>query len=73
MHLCNEKSQKKLFIKEVRFRLDSYLQIVIRNLRDLIPKAIGHIMITVSIDKLAREINEGINSTKDIVDCMKEV
>ena len=67
------KEEKKLFIREVRRRLDAYLAIVIRNLRDLIPKLIGQILVTKSMDSMQLEIIEGINKSTEVLDCLSEV
>jgi hypothetical protein len=44
-HMSNDKGKKKFFIKQVRDRLDFYLSIVLRNLKDSIPKVIGQILL----------------------------
>jgi len=33
------------YVKEIRNRIDSYFKIVIRNVRDSIPKVIGHFLV----------------------------
>jgi vacuolar protein sorting-associated protein 1 len=45
-----EKSQKQLeptnlYVLEMRARLDSYFKIVVRNVRDSIPKVIGYFLV----------------------------
>lgn len=35
----------KLFINEMRARIDSYFFIVLRNIKDTIPKIIGHFLV----------------------------
>jgi len=36
---------KKVFIDELRSRVDVYYNIVVRNVRDSIPKAIGYFLV----------------------------
>jgi len=41
-HNKKEESNNTSFVKEIRVRLDNYFSIVIRNVRDTIPKIIGY-------------------------------
>lgn len=36
---------KKVFIDELRSRVDTYYNIIIRNIRDSVPKAIGYFLV----------------------------
>jgi hypothetical protein len=39
-----------VLVRELRTRVDAYYRIIIRNLRDTVPKTIGHFMVKVSQD-----------------------
>jgi hypothetical protein len=43
---------EQAFVDEIRKRIDAYFSIVIRNIRDCIPKSIGYFMVRSSIDNM---------------------
>lgn len=49
------------------------MQNVLNNLRDLVPKIIGQILVNKSLDTLQMKIIEGINNSKDVLECLSEV
>lgn len=49
-------SDKELYVIELRKRIDTYFHIVIRNIRDQIPKVIGFFLVKGSQDKLQFEL-----------------
>ena len=61
-----------LFVDEIRTRIDSYFRIVIRNVRDTIPKVIGHFLVRSVIDKIQYELYEQINMNDTILDMLSE-
>lgn len=55
------------FVIEIRERVKNYFLIVYRNLRDLIPKSIGHILINESHSKMQVELFEGVNRENELI------
>ena len=45
-----------IFVNELRARLDTYFRIVVRNMRDSIPKIIGHFLVHAVQNKLQIEL-----------------
>lgn len=43
---------QQAFVEEIRARIDAYFGIVIRNIRDAIPKSIGFFMVRASIENM---------------------
>jgi len=60
------------FVKEIRKRLDSYLQITVRNARDAIPKAIGFYLVRAVQDKLQFELLTTLNNKDKISELLGE-
>ena len=44
----NNSKSSSLFVKEIRARIDAYFKLVVRNVRDTIPKAIGYFLVKAS-------------------------
>lgn len=44
----DKKTSANLFVREIRARIDAYFKIVVRNVRDSIPKAIGYFLVKAS-------------------------
>ena len=42
------KESNNLFVKEIRARIDAYFKLVVRNVRDAIPKVIGFFLVKAS-------------------------
>ena len=61
-----------LFVTEVRARIDAYFRLVIRNVRDNIPKLIGLFLVRSSMDKLQYELYNYINTNESILNYMNE-
>ena len=61
-----------IYVQEVRARIDAYFRLVIRNVRDNIPKIIGFFMVRSSMDKLQYEMYNYINSNESILNYMNE-
>ena len=64
---------EKLFIDEIRARIDSYYGIVLRNIRDSIPKLIGTFLVKAIQDRLQFVLHNEINSNEEILDQLNEV
>jgi len=71
-HMSNDQKKKKFFIKQVRDRLDFYLSIVLRNLKDSIPKVIGQILLEKTTANLNNEMSAGLTQSREILECMSE-
>jgi len=57
----NQNSGGNVFVRELRQRIDSYFQIVLRNVKDSIPKAIGYFLVRKSQDSLQFELYNQVN------------
>jgi len=45
-------SAQNIFVKEIRARIDTYFRIVLRNVRDTVPKTVGYFLVKMSQEKL---------------------
>jgi len=63
---------EKLFIDEMRTRIDAYFAIVMRNIRDTIPKIIGNFMVRAVQEKLQYTLYNEINKNENIMDTVGE-
>ena len=61
-----------VFVKEIRARIDTYFKIVLRNVRDTVPKQIGYFLVRMSQEKLQYELYQRINSNQNIIDQLGE-
>ena len=60
------------YITEIRSRLDSYYQLVVRNVRDSVPKAIGHFLVRQVQEKLQFELYHSLNKSEVLADLLGE-
>jgi len=58
---------EKLFIDEMRARIDAYFAIVLRNIRDTIPKIIGNFLVKAIQEKMQYTLYNEINRTEQIL------
>jgi hypothetical protein len=63
---------EKLFIDEMRTRIDAYFAIVLRNIRDTIPKIIGNFLVRAVQEKLQYTLYNEINKNETIMDTVGE-
>ena len=63
---------EKLFVDEMRTRIDAYFAIVLRNIRDTIPKVIGNFLVKSVQDKLQYTLYDEINKNDTIMDTVGE-
>jgi dynamin 1-like protein len=63
---------EKLFIDEMRARIDAYFSIVLRNIRDTIPKIIGNFLVKSIQEKLQYTLYNEINRTEAILGSVGE-
>lgn len=61
-----------MFVKEIRNRIDSYFKIVLRNVRDTVPKQVGYFLVKMSQEKLQFELYQKVNANQQLVDMLGE-
>jgi len=57
----------------MRMRLDTYFRIVLRNVRDFIPKSIGFFLVKRVQKKMPFELYDSINKDQKILNLLREV
>ena len=57
---------------EIRSRIDSYFRLVIRNVRDTIPKVIGYFLVRGAMDNMQIDLYEYINGNDNVVESLSE-
>ena len=60
------------YISEIRARLDSYFEIVLRNVRDAVPKAVGFFLVRQVQEKLQFELYTALNKSEALGDLLGE-
>ena len=60
------------YISEIRARLDSYFEIVLRNVRDSVPKAVGFFLVRQVQEKLQFELYTALNKSDALGDLLGE-
>lgn len=60
------------YIAEIRARLDSYFEIVLRNVRDSVPKAVGYFLVRKVQEKLQFELYTALNKSEALSDLLGE-
>lgn len=63
---------EKLFIDEMRMRIDAYFAIVLRNIRDTIPKIMGNFLVKAVQDKLQYVLYNEVNKNEGIMNTVGE-
>jgi len=58
--------------EEIKSRIDKYFRLVVRNLRDSIPKAIGNFLVKEIENNMERELNYKIYNSKEIINSLVE-
>ena len=61
-----------VFVNELRGRIDDYFRIVLRSVRDSVPKAIGYFLVRKSQDALQFELYNQVNSNKNLQSSLGE-
>ena len=59
-------------MKEIRARIDAYFKIVLRTVRETVPKLIGHFLVRMSQEKLQSELQTRINDNEKILESLGE-
>jgi hypothetical protein len=60
------------FVRDLRTRIDSYFAIVLRSVKDSIPKSIGYFLVRQSQDKLQFELYNQVNTNKALTTSLGE-
>lgn len=60
------------FVSEMRKRIDQYFDIVLRNVKDSVPKAIGFFMVKKSQDVLQFKLYNEVNSNPNLAAALGE-
>lgn len=60
------------YIGEIRARLDTYFELVLRNVRDSVPKAVGFFLVRQVQDKLQFELYTALNKAEALGDLLGE-
>jgi GTP-binding protein EngB required for normal cell division len=63
---------QKVFVGELRSRIDAYINIVLRNIKDLVPKIIGNFLVTSVQNKLQYTIYNEINRKEELLNALGE-
>ena len=66
------RTAESLFVTEIRSRIDSYFRLVIRNVRDSVPKVVGYFLVRSIMDKMQLELYEQINNSESIINQLSE-
>jgi dynamin 1-like protein len=61
-----------VFVRDLRTRIDSYFHIVLRSVKDSIPKAIGYFLVRKSQEKLQFELYNQVNTNKSLTSSLGE-
>ncbi len=63
---------RSVFIREIRGRIEAYFKLIVRNLRDAIPKALGYTLLKPIENDMKMELYEMLNNEKKIVEVLNE-
>ena len=63
---------KTIFIKEIRNRIEAYFKLIVRNLRDSIPKIIGNNLIKSIEDNMQIELYNQLYKSNEMVSLLSE-
>ena len=61
-----------MFVRELRVKIDDYFYLVLRNVKDSIPKAIGYFLVRKSQDSLQFELYNQVNTNKSLSSTLGE-
>jgi len=62
----------KIFVGELRNRMDAYVNIVLRNIRDLVPKMVGNFLVNSVQTRLQYTIYNEINRKEELLNALGE-
>ena len=66
------KDAKNLFIKEIRNRIEAYFKLIVRNLRDSIPKVMGNYLVKEIEENMQLKLYNKLYNAKEITDLLSE-
>ena len=74
----NENSKEKvdsknIFIKEIRNRIEAYFKLIVRNLRDSIPKSIGYFLVKSIQDNMQLHLYNQLYKSNEMINVLNEV
>ena len=69
---ANPGEGRSVFIREIRGRIEAYFKLIVRNLRDAIPKALGYTLLKPIENDMKMELYEMLNNEKKIVEVLNE-
>jgi len=63
---------KSIFVTELRNRIDAFFKIVVRNMRDSIPKSIGYFLVRAAQDNMQFQLYEEVNKNEELMQLLSE-
>ena len=63
---------KSVFVREIRGRIAAYFKLIVRNLRDAIPKTLGYTLLKPIENDMKMELYEMLNNDKKIIEVLNE-
>jgi GTP-binding protein EngB required for normal cell division len=63
---------KSIFIREIRGRIEAYFKLIVRNLRDSIPKALGYTLVKTIENDMKMKLYEMLYNDKKVVSVLNE-
>ena len=63
---------KSVFVREIRGRIEAYFKLIVRNLRDAIPKTLGYTLLKPIENDMKMELYEMLNNDKKIIEVLNE-
>ena len=66
------KGGRSIFIREIRGRIEAYFKLIVKNLRDAIPKTIGYTLLKPIENNMKMELYKMLNEDKKIVEVLNE-
>jgi hypothetical protein len=63
---------RNIFIREIRNRIEAYFKLVVRNLRDSIPKTIGHFLVKSIQDNMQIKLYNELYKNTEMVNVLNE-
>ena len=63
---------KNIFIKEIRNRIEAYFKLIVRNLRDSIPKIIGNFLVKEIQENMQLKLYNKLYNAREITDLLSE-
>jgi GTP-binding protein EngB required for normal cell division len=63
---------KLIFVTELRNRIDAFFRIVVRNMRDSIPKTIGYFLVRAAQDNMQFQLYEEVNKNEELMALLSE-